>query len=615
MRQGALQTRSKEFRIVVGLAVLAVIGAVTAGILAGRHSGQALADAAPVSAFVNIQDVTPNVVTPKAGRAASTGVFAVDCGTNGNRKLSPDNPVAQPGIKNGAQHVHDFVGNLSITADSTDATLENSGTTCRNGDKSSYFWPVVRINRQANVSSAVTNADTLKAAGPASISCPTVADKLPAVPTQARAEVDRNLALLDTQIAEANQRLFSTQGQGGANFVNNAILGPLSDKRAATLDRIAIAIGRVAAKPTNLASLADCELSFDHAGHNHGGGSTASSSPTGGSSSAPVVVTPTVNCPTVRDKLSGVPAQAVDEVNRNLDLLDKQIAEANQRLVTSQGQGGANFIQNAILGPLKDKRVATLNRIATAIGRVATKPTGLDALAPCTLNNAGGNAGGGNTGGGNTGNGGGAASPAPSAASPAPSAAAELPGVQGPNLELAGNIGNILRPASVKIEYRGNPTTKVVPMPKFLKALTGDAKPGSRGLANTRATWTCSGFTNRLSDKYVICPAGSQVMRVSDFPSCWDGVNTDSANHRTHILFPDKTTGACPAGTKAVPQVRITIAYNIPVSIQKAGQYQLDSFPEENHNPISDHNDFENVNSVQTMARIANCINTGRRCR
>ncbi|POX57398.1 hypothetical protein C3492_43925, partial [Streptomyces sp. Ru62] len=40
--------------------------------------------------------------------------------------------------------------------------------------------------------------------------------------------------------------------------------------------------------------------------------------------------------------------------------------------------------------PLKDKRVATVNRIATAIGRTAAKPAGLDALAPCTLNAGGG---------------------------------------------------------------------------------------------------------------------------------------------------------------------------------------------------------------------------------
>lgn len=95
----------------------------------------------------------------------------------------------------------------------------------------------------------------------------------------------------------------------------------------------------------------------------------------------------TVNCPDVAPSLPEIPASAQAEIDRNLALLDTQIAEANQRLIDTVGQGGANFVQNAILGPLADKRVATINRMATAIGRTAEKPTGLDALATCTLNN------------------------------------------------------------------------------------------------------------------------------------------------------------------------------------------------------------------------------------
>jgi hypothetical protein len=93
----------------------------------------------------------------------------------------------------------------------------------------------------------------------------------------------------------------------------------------------------------------------------------------------------TITCPDVRSKLPAVPASAKAEVDRNLTLLNTQIQEANKRLVDTVGQGGPNFVQNAILGPLKDKRVSTVNRIATAIGRTAAKPQGLDSLAACTL--------------------------------------------------------------------------------------------------------------------------------------------------------------------------------------------------------------------------------------
>ncbi|MPY43992.1 hypothetical protein FNH04_30065 [Streptomyces phyllanthi] len=94
----------------------------------------------------------------------------------------------------------------------------------------------------------------------------------------------------------------------------------------------------------------------------------------------------TISCPAVEGSLPEIPAAAQAEVDRNLAQLETQIQEANQRLIDTVGQGGPNFVQNAILGPLEDKRVAALNRIETAIGRVAAKPEGLEALAPCTLN-------------------------------------------------------------------------------------------------------------------------------------------------------------------------------------------------------------------------------------
>ncbi|MFI9815935.1 hypothetical protein [Saccharothrix variisporea] len=80
-----------------------------------------------------------------------------------------------------------------------------------------------------------------------------------------------------------------------------------------------------------------------------------------------------------------VPAAARGEVERELANLDKQVAEAEQRLRDTVGQGGPNFVQNAILGPLKSKREAALNRIETAIGRVAAKPEGLERFATCAV--------------------------------------------------------------------------------------------------------------------------------------------------------------------------------------------------------------------------------------
>lgn len=110
------------------------------------------------------------------------------------------------------------------------------------------------------------------------------------------------------------------------------------------------------------------------------------SSGDGGGADARTLAGPgTVSCPAVAPELPAVPASARAEVDRDLGDLDRQIAEANKRLVDTVGQGGPNFAQNAILGPLEDKRLAAVNRIATAIDRTAERPSGLDSLAACTL--------------------------------------------------------------------------------------------------------------------------------------------------------------------------------------------------------------------------------------
>ncbi|WFE36211.1 glycoside hydrolase family 5 protein [Micromonospora sp. WMMD975] len=94
---------------------------------------------------------------------------------------------------------------------------------------------------------------------------------------------------------------------------------------------------------------------------------------------------PTVSCPKVTVGVN-IPAPQQAEVQRNLELLDTQITEADKRLRDAVGQGGPDFARNAVLGPLRDKRFATINRIETAIGRNAAKPD-LDAegLSACAL--------------------------------------------------------------------------------------------------------------------------------------------------------------------------------------------------------------------------------------
>jgi hypothetical protein len=174
-----------------------------------------------------------------------------------------------------------------------------------------------------------------------------------------------------------------------------------------------------------------------------------------------------------------------------------------------------------------------------------------------------------------------------------------------------GNLGHILTPDRVAIEFLRNPRAQVRSMPRFLRIVTGDAKAVTKGAAQARAHWACSGTPDRASGThYPLCPAGQSVQRVGEFPSCWDGLRLDSETHRTHVTFADPVTGACPAGTLPVPRLRITLSYAVP-----AGRsYAVDSFPEQQRKPVTDHFDFENLMPDALMTQLTACLNTGRTC-
>jgi hypothetical protein len=173
-----------------------------------------------------------------------------------------------------------------------------------------------------------------------------------------------------------------------------------------------------------------------------------------------------------------------------------------------------------------------------------------------------------------------------------------------------GNTGEVLPPESVEITYTGSPVGKVVAMPRFLRMITGDPTALTDGSQHARAQWGCSGFADRQTAKYPRCPDGSLVTRTFDFPSCWDGRNTDSASHRAHAPFPS-ANGVCPVGTFPMPRLRVVVAYAVP----KGRPFAIDSFPDEHRNPATDHAMFIDGLPEAMMTQLTACLNQGRACR
>ncbi|MGW1106792.1 DUF1996 domain-containing protein [Streptomyces sp. NPDC002540] len=173
-----------------------------------------------------------------------------------------------------------------------------------------------------------------------------------------------------------------------------------------------------------------------------------------------------------------------------------------------------------------------------------------------------------------------------------------------------GNTGEAVTASSVRVEFRGNPVSSVVGMPRFLRLVTGDPVAATTKSANVRAQWGCSGYPDRFTRNYVRCPRGSGPTRTLDFPSCWNGLATDSPDHRAHAQFP-AADGTCPRATFPVPQLRVTLTYELPEDTP----FAVDSFPEQLRDPITDHAMFVNVMTGDRMTEVVRCINEDRQCK
>ncbi|MBK3562279.1 DUF1996 domain-containing protein [Streptomyces sp. MBT62] len=437
----------------------------------------------------------------------------------------------------------------------------------------------------------------------ATIDCPDIGTQLTTVPDEAKADVDKELANLDQQITEAYQKLQDSREsiRQDASFADNAIMNPLKEKRAATIGRIDDAIARVGDRPEGLDALAACTLiaptneNGDQGGNGNGDDQSASASASTGdqggqgqqqSTNGPVAsdyaditsVQPNVNAPQDQADASRGTFVTACGVNEN------GLFNSDNVIVAPGVSNGAHHFHDYI-GNQSNNAFASDQDLANA-DTSCENPGDKSTYYWPVLRLQNGK---------------------------------QERDADKPGGGTEGNTGEIVTAKQVTLTFEGNPQSKVVAMPRLLRIITGDAKAFVNGPANANASWSCTGFEDRqLKDKYPLCPSGSDVVRTFKFQSCWDGRNIDSANHRTHVAF-EAADGACPAGFKAIPQLvqRIVYAVDAP-SLQDGGKtsplFAVDSFPEQQHKPVTDHGDFINVFSESLMNDMVTCINSGEKC-
>ncbi|QOV47428.1 DUF1996 domain-containing protein [Streptomyces chromofuscus] len=446
--------------------------------------------------------------------------------------------------------------------------------------------------------------DTTSAWGTATIDCPDVGERLTAVPDAARAEVDKELALLDQQIADAYRQL-QQQSTGSAE---EAVVQPLTEQRAATIERIALALDNAGERPDGLEALAACTLqevegAQDPEGEGQAGDGSAGAEGDGQADGGDQA----------GDGQGGIGGQAgngpvaadyadITGVQPNVPAPQQTEGASRGTFTTSCGVNAEGLFNsdNVIVAPGVTNGA---HHFHDYVGNQANNAfAGDEDLAAAET----------------------------SCVDPGDRSSYYWPvlrlqngtqeqDAQSPGGGVEGNAGEIVTPKEVTLTFVGNPLGEVTAMPRLLRIITGDAKAFVNGPANANASWSCTGFEDRqLKDKYPLCPSGSDVVRTFRFQSCWDGSNIDSANHRTHVAFAD-ASGNCPAGFRAIPQLVQRIVYDVDApSLNDGGRttplFAVDSFPEQLHKPVTDHGDFINVFDEDLMAEMVDCINGGRQC-
>jgi hypothetical protein len=163
---------------------------------------------------------------------------------------------------------------------------------------------------------------------------------------------------------------------------------------------------------------------------------------------------------------------------------------------------------------------------------------------------------------------------------------------------------------SITVYYRGGGAQTVTPFPQGLKMIAGDATATSPQPTNI-VHWSCkidgTATKEQASAAIPSCQSGQSLHSTITFPSCWNGKNLDSADHKSHMAYPAKNV--CPADHPVrTPQVVFQVNYK---NINGAsGQYELSSGGQ-----YSMHGDFFAAWDAKTQSALVNsCLNAHKSC-
>jgi hypothetical protein len=173
--------------------------------------------------------------------------------------------------------------------------------------------------------------------------------------------------------------------------------------------------------------------------------------------------------------------------------------------------------------------------------------------------------------------------------------------------ELKGNSEDM----SVTIYYRRAGDEPVVMIPQGLRMIAGDPHAKAE-TSDAPGRWSCRDIKTGASFgesnvRIPNCPTTHSLFGTLTFPNCWDGINLDSADHKSHVVYTHN--GSCPTThPKKIPQLTFELFYHNATGpgeqymLSSGGQYSL-------HGDVF----FAWDNRVQS-ALVNSCLNAGKQC-
>jgi len=173
------------------------------------------------------------------------------------------------------------------------------------------------------------------------------------------------------------------------------------------------------------------------------------------------------------------------------------------------------------------------------------------------------------------------------------------------------------------------PPAQVQPLPAGLRMVAGDPYAMGPHPEVSSSRWKCIGGPNKQNGLYQAsignCDVGANLIQEVFFPQCWDGINLDSPDHRSHMSYTAQVANPDGNGTHrecprthpvALPEIALNVSYTVrEQDAPLRWRLSSDMYDKSQPGGYSSHGDwFNGWKSDISDAFVRNCLEAAKDC-